>query len=211
MPRGALRAHARSAAASARRERPASAPRDRAGDRTAGRAAIRRAPPRASRLRHATVGWSNAGDRVAWRRRCRASREALARATARSPASPRSRRDASCPRSSNDSADVSIARRSVSSSSAKRRTSAARRAVRRHRAGPGRTSSRTRAIAVRVERAEVRRALRIGWPAATARRGARRSSSGASSRNAYGSALRISCANDDGSGVSRATSRSSPR
>ena len=39
---------------------------------------------------------------------------------------------------------------------------------------------------------------------------ARRSSSGASSRNAYGLALRISCENGDGSGVSMATVRIAP-
>ena len=76
--------------------------------------------------------------------------------------------------------------------------------------GSGRSSSRTRAIA------SASRAPRS--PAddgSLARRDCtawlRRSSSGASSRNAYGLALRISCANSDGSGVSRATSRSSPR
>ena len=62
---------------------------------------------------------------------------------------------------------------------------------------------------VRIERAEgrvVAAPLRRDWTACV-----RRSSSGASSRNAYGRALTISCAKTDGSGVSREIRRSSPR
>ena len=75
--------------------------------------------------------------------------------------------------------------------------------------GSGRSSSRTRAMA------EASSAPR-SWPEAgsLARRACtacvRRSSSGASSRNAYGFAFRISCESGDGSGVSRVTRRSSP-
>ena len=71
----------------------------------------------------------------------------------------------------------------------------------------GHASAATCAIACRIER---RRRRPHNRPASvrricTAR--ARRSSSGASSRYAYGLAFRISCENGDGSGVSIATVR----
>ena len=61
-----------------------------------------------------------------------------------------------------------------------------------------------------VERAQIAGRRRLARRAASRPPASRRSSSGASSRNAYGRALRISCASGDGSGVSRATQRISP-
>ena len=95
---------------------------------------------------------------------------------------------------------ISFAVRNPAVSSASCSSSASR--------GSGRASSRTRSIAAA---SSAPRSLPLG---SAARRVCtacvRRSSSGASSRNAYGFALRISCASGDGSGVSRATQRISP-
>ena len=76
--------------------------------------------------------------------------------------------------------------------------------------GSGRASSRTRSIAAASSRP--RSSAVDGSPARRACTACvRRSSSGASSRNAYGRALMISCASGDGSAVSRETRRRSPR